>query len=133
MKVLDYLKENMEKVKNIVIGGGPAGRLASVELGKLGEEVLLVEKGNIGGTCCNEGCMVICALTDISRFIKSFERFENHGFIKGNIEFDYKTATDKVKETQMIFRSINQSENEYYNNTIIYGEAIKKTLNILKI
>ena len=113
----------MKKVKNIVIGGGPAGRLASVELGKLGEEVLLVEKGNIGGTCCNEGCMVICALTDISRFIKSFERFENHGFIKGNIEFDYKTATDKVKETQMIFRSINQSENEYYNNTIIYGEA----------
>lgn len=113
----------MKKVKNIVIGGGPAGRLASVELEKLGEEVLLIEKGNIGGTCCNEGCMVICALTDISRFIKSFERFENHGFIKGNIEFDYKTATDKVKETQMIFRSINQSENEYYNNTIIYGEA----------
>lgn len=114
---------HIEKFKNIVIGGGPAGRLASVELGKLGEEVLLVEKGNIGGTCCNEGCMVVCALTDISRFIKSFERFENHGFIKGNIKFDYETATQKVKETQMIFRHINQMENESYNNTIIYGEA----------
>ena len=113
----------MKKVKNIVIGGGPAGRLASVELGKLGEEVLLIEKGNIGGTCCNEGCMVVCALTDISRFIKNFQRFKKHGFIKGNIEFDYKTATGKVKETQMIFRSINQGENEYYNNIIIYGEA----------
>lgn len=115
--------KQIKKVKNIVIGGGPAGRLASLELGKLGEEVLLVEKGNIGGTCCNEGCMVVCALTDISRFIKNFKRFENHGFIKGDIQFDYKTATQKLKETQIIFRKINQNENESYNNTIIYGEA----------
>ena len=113
----------IKKVKNIVIGGGPAGRLASLELGKLGEETLLIEKGNIGGTCCNEGCMVVCALSDISKFMNNFKRFENLGFIDGNINFDYKTATDKVKETQKIFRKINQRENESVNNTIIYGEA----------
>ena len=31
-------------MKNIVIGSGPAGRLGSLELGKLGEEVTLIEK-----------------------------------------------------------------------------------------
>ena len=55
----------IRKIKNIVIGSGPSGRLGSLELGKLGEEVLLIEKKYIAGTCLNEGCMVVCALTDI--------------------------------------------------------------------
>ena len=38
-------------MKNIVIGSGPAGRLGSLELGKLGEEVTLIEKNHIAGTC----------------------------------------------------------------------------------
>ena len=49
-------------MKNIVIGSGPAGRLGSLELGKLGKEVTLIEKNHIAGTCLNEGCMVIFAL-----------------------------------------------------------------------
>ena len=61
----------IRKIKNIVIGSGPSGRLGSLELGKLGEEVLLIEKKYIAGTCLNEGCMVVCALTDISRFLKN--------------------------------------------------------------
>ena len=36
--------EEIKKIKNIVIGAGPAGRLGSFELGKLGEETLLIEK-----------------------------------------------------------------------------------------
>lgn len=31
-------------MKNIVIGSGPAGRLGSLELGKLGKDVTLIEK-----------------------------------------------------------------------------------------
>ena len=38
-------------MRNIVIGSGPAGRLASLELGKLGEDVTLIEKNHIAGTC----------------------------------------------------------------------------------
>ena len=41
-------------MKNIVIGSGPAGRLGSLELGKLGEDVTLIEKNHIAGTCLNE-------------------------------------------------------------------------------
>ena len=65
-------------MKNIVIGSGPAGRLASLELGKLGEEVLLIEKNHIAGTCLNEGCMVVCALTDITKFIDENNKKELH-------------------------------------------------------
>ncbi|MBQ2962802.1 MAG: NAD(P)/FAD-dependent oxidoreductase [Methanobrevibacter sp.] len=110
-------------MKNIVIGAGPAGRLASFELGKLGEETLVIEKKYIAGTCLNEGCMVVCALTDISRFIRNFKRFSEIGFIDGNINFDYKSACDNVKKTQKFLRKLNQEENESVNNEVVYGEA----------
>lgn len=113
----------IEKIKNIVIGAGPAGRLGSFELGKLGEETLVIEKKYIAGTCLNEGCMVVCALTDISRFIRNFERYREIGFIDGNISFDYKAACDNVKKTQLFLRKLNQEENESVNNKVIYGEA----------
>ena len=118
--------EEITKIKNIVIGAGPAGRLGSFELGKLGEETLLIERKYIAGTCLNEGCMVVCALTDISRFIRNFERFSEIGFIDGNISFDYKAACENVKKTQLFLRRLNQEENESVNNKVIYGEASVK-------
>ena len=113
----------IRKIKNIVIGSGPSGRLGSLELGKLGEEVLLIERKYIAGTCLNEGCMVVCALTDISRFLKNFKRFNYMGFIKGDVELDYAQAVLKVKETQQKLRYLNELENKGVNNEIIYGEA----------
>ena len=110
-------------MKNIVIGSGPAGRLASLQLGKLDEEVILIEKNHIAGTCLNEGCMVICALTDITKFIDSNSRFNNHGFIKSQLEISYEKIVEKIIQTQEKLRELNQMENESVGNTIIYGEA----------
>ena len=110
-------------MKNIVIGSGPAGRLGSLELGKLGEEVILIEKNHIAGTCLNEGCMVICALTDISKFIDQNRRFNNYGFIKSQIDVSYEKITEKITETQEKLRKLNQIENESVGNQVIYGEA----------
>ena len=110
-------------MKNIVIGSGPAGRLASLQLGKLDEEVILIEKNHIAGTCLNEGCMVICALTDITKFIDSNNRFNNHGFIKSQLDISYEKIVEKIIQTQEKLRELNQMENELVGNTIIYGEA----------
>ncbi|OWT33124.1 pyridine nucleotide-disulfide oxidoreductase [Methanobrevibacter sp. 87.7] len=110
-------------MENIVIGSGPAGRVGSIELGKLGEDVILIEKKHIAGTCLNEGCMVICALNDVSRLLNNKKKYENHGFIKGNIELDYKKLTEKIIETQEKLRAIEQKENESVGNKVIFGEA----------
>lgn len=110
-------------MKNIVIGSGPAGRLASLELGKLGEEVILIEKNHIAGTCLNEGCMVVCALTDITKFIETNNRFNAHGFLKSQLEISYEKIVEKITETQKKLRYLNQQENESVGNNIIYGEA----------
>ena len=110
-------------MNNIVIGSGPAGRLASAELGKLGEDVTLIEKNHIAGTCLNEGCMVICALTDITKFIDSNRRFNDYGFIKSQLDISYEKIVEKITETQQKLRKLEQMENESFGNKIIYGEA----------
>ena len=110
-------------MKNIVIGSGPAGRLGSYELGKLGEDVTLIEKNHKAGTCLNEGCMVICALSDISKFIDSNKRFNEYGFIKSQVDVSYEKIVSKIKETQDLLRKLNQMENESVGNNVIYGEA----------
>ena len=110
-------------MKNIVIGSGPAGRLGSLELGKLGEEATLIEKNHIAGTCLNEGCMVICALTDITKFIDENNRFNKHGFLKSQIDISYDKIVEKITETQVMLRKLNQMENESVGNNVIYGEA----------
>ena len=110
-------------MRNIVIGSGPAGRLASLQLGKLGEDVTLIEKNHIAGTCLNEGCMVICALTYITKFIDANKRFNAHGFLKSQLEISYEKIVEKISETQEKLRHINQLENESVGNNIIYGEA----------
>lgn len=110
-------------MENIVIGSGPAGRLGSLELGKLGEDVTLIEKNHIAGTCLNEGCMVICALTDITKFIDLNKRFNDYGFIKSQLDISYEKIVEKITETQEKLRYLNQMENESFGNNIIYGEA----------
>jgi dihydrolipoamide dehydrogenase len=108
---------------NIIIGSGPSGRLAALQLGKLGQNVKLIEKKHIAGTCLNEGCMVICALTDVTKFIETNNRFNKKGFIKSQLDVSYDKIVEKIKETQTMLRSINQEECESAGNELIYGEA----------
>lgn len=46
----------------LVIGGGPGGYVAALEAAALGKRVALVEKGQVGGTCLNRGCIPTKAL-----------------------------------------------------------------------
>ncbi len=46
----------------VVLGGGPGGYVAALRAAHLGASVTLVEKGLIGGTCLNRGCIPTKAL-----------------------------------------------------------------------
>ncbi len=61
----------MKKV--IIIGAGPGGYYAAINLVKSGYKVTLIEKENIGGTCLNVGCIPTKSLLDQ---ISLFEHFQ---------------------------------------------------------
>lgn len=45
-----------------VIGGGPGGYVAAIRAAQLGADVTLIERGSLGGTCLNVGCIPTKAL-----------------------------------------------------------------------
>ena len=48
----------MEKVKLLIIGAGPGGYVAAIRAAQLGLEPVVIERGFLGGTCLNRGCIV---------------------------------------------------------------------------
>ena len=63
----------------IVVGGGPAGTTAALRARELGARVTLVEKGNMGGTCTNDGCVPIRVLAKAARLVRDAEQFAEYG------------------------------------------------------
>ena len=59
----------------IVLGGGPAGYLASERAGHAGMNVLLIEKKSVGGVCLNEGCVPTKSLLYSAKLFD----YANHG------------------------------------------------------
>lgn len=56
----------------IIIGGGPAGYRAALNLSKRNKRVLLIEKNKLGGTCLNEGCIPTKSILNSSHESISF-------------------------------------------------------------
>ena len=54
----------------IVIGGGPAGVTAALRARELGAKVALVERGQMGGTCTNDGCVPTRVLAKVARLLQ---------------------------------------------------------------
>lgn len=54
-----------------VIGAGPGGYVAAIKAAQMGAKVLVIEKGDLGGTCLNRGCIPTKAfLSDVKPFYK---------------------------------------------------------------
>lgn len=56
-----------EPKKLVVIGGGIAGYPAAIAAARLGVQVTLVEKADLGGTCLNRGCIPTKAMLQAAK------------------------------------------------------------------
>jgi dihydrolipoamide dehydrogenase len=74
------LKSSRAPQDVLILGAGPGGYVAAIRAAQLGIRVTLVEKGDLGGTCLNWGCIPTKSfLADVKLFrkIKSSEVFVN--------------------------------------------------------
>jgi len=58
----------------ITLGGGPAGYPAAIRAAQLGARVCLVEKGSLGGTCLNWGCIPTKTLHGLAHLLVQARR-----------------------------------------------------------
>lgn len=107
-----------------VIGGGPAGRLASIRLALEGREVILVEKSDaLGGQCLHKGCMVICALNDIARSLDDCRNYRKLGLFCEVPSFDFPSVMAEMKRTHEKISGILDSETRESGVEVVRAEA----------
>jgi dihydrolipoamide dehydrogenase len=111
----------------VILGGGPAGRIASLRLAAAGKEVRLIERGGIsagiGGQCLHFGCMPVCALNDVARFLAMAKRFEGLGLTGPAPQPDFPRILEQMQAVQAKIAGILDHETRSAGVEIIYGKA----------
>lgn len=74
----------------LVIGGGPGGYVAAIRAAQLGVPTLLVEGGELGGTCLNIGCIPSKAL------IHAAESYEKAQYWSGDSALGIKVQSPSI-------------------------------------
>ena len=72
----------------IVIGAGPGGYIAAIKAAKLGMKVAVIEKGELGGTCLNRGCIPTKSLIHATELYRKMQHSEEYGIIHNEISYD---------------------------------------------
>ncbi|QQE79610.1 dihydrolipoyl dehydrogenase [Alicyclobacillus sp. SO9] len=85
--------EFTEEVDVLVIGAGPGGYVAAIRAAQLGKDVVVVDKGAVGGVCLNVGCIPSKALISAAHH---YENSANSPF--PGIETTAKVDFAKVQE-----------------------------------
>lgn len=73
------MRRDNESFEVVVVGGGPAGVTAALRASELGATVALVERGNMGGTCTNDGCVPTRVLAKAARLARDAQQFADYG------------------------------------------------------
>lgn len=107
----------------VVIGGGPAGRTAAIEASSIGENVILIERDKIGGTCLNEGCIIVTGLNDVAKFINDAKNFKNLGLVDYDCQVHFDRVISGITETVAKIRGILEAETKDAGVEIVRGNA----------
>ncbi|HOX33804.1 MAG TPA: dihydrolipoyl dehydrogenase [Spirochaetales bacterium] len=82
----------------IILGGGPGGYLAAERLGHAGKKVLLVESGELGGTCLNVGCVPTKTLLNSAKLYAHAKEGSKFGVTATGLSYDWAAMQAWKKE-----------------------------------
>ncbi|MDI6719161.1 MAG: NAD(P)/FAD-dependent oxidoreductase [Methanomicrobiales archaeon] len=104
-----------------ILGGGPAGRLAAMRLAHAGRDVELIEERRIGGQCLHQGCMVICALSDVARLIRTARMLADLQVLDAVPNVSFSRLLRGMQEIQEKIEGVLDAETRGAGVTIRYG------------
>ncbi len=77
------------EVDTLVVGAGPGGYVAAIRAAQLGQKVTIVDKGPLGGTCLNVGCIPSKALIQAGHLVENASGNEEMGITTENVKVDF--------------------------------------------
>lgn len=81
-----------KKLDTVIIGSGPGGYVAAIRAAQLGQKVTVIEKGDIGGTCLNVGCIPSKALLHVAHNLHKASGNKDLGITTREVSFDFSVA-----------------------------------------
>lgn len=113
-----------EELETVVIGSGPGGYVAAIRAAQLGQKVAIIEKGAIGGTCLNIGCIPSKALINAGHVYHNAKHGDFFGVKTNDIQVDFK-RTQQWKDQEVVGKLTGGVEMLLKKNKvkIIRGEA----------
>ena len=79
----------------VVIGGGPGGYATALYGASAGLDIALIEKGKLGGTCLNVGCIPAKELLETAAVRRTIEHAAEFGFTVGEVETDWSKTLER--------------------------------------
>ncbi|MCK4546258.1 MAG: dihydrolipoyl dehydrogenase [Candidatus Eisenbacteria sp.] len=84
----------MDRFDVAVIGAGPGGYVAAVRAAQMEGRIAVVERGNLGGTCLNWGCIPTKTMLTAAKFLNAMERAHEFG-VRGETSLDWPALLKK--------------------------------------
>lgn len=112
-----------EKLKVVIIGGGPGGYVAAIRAAQLGGDVTLIEKEYLGGTCLNVGCIPTKALLHSAELYEEVKNGAKYGVVADNVRMDFSKAQERKKAVTKQLVSGVKGLLKSYNVRVLMGQA----------
>ncbi|MBD2847943.1 dihydrolipoyl dehydrogenase [Paenibacillus sp. IB182496] len=112
-------------IDTLVIGAGPGGYAAAIRAAQLGQKVLCVDKGNVGGVCLNVGCIPSKALISAAHQYESVSHGADIGIEAEGVKLDFgkvQSFKDGVvkKLTGGVAALLKANKVEYFNGEVMF-------------
>ncbi len=118
----------------VIIGGGPGGYVAAIRAAQLGAKVCIIEKGELGGTCLNRGCIPTKVLYRNAEVLNTLKHIDEFGIKIDSYSFSVEEIQNRKHTIVNQLVSGVEQLLKVNNIDIILGEASlkdKKTVSVL--
>ena len=114
----------MTQTDLIIIGAGPGGYRAALHAARHGLKVTVFEKGHVGGTCLNEGCIPTKAYARNAEAVALMRAAADFGVsLEGGMHFSLQKARSRKDEVVGTLRSGIETLLSHPNITLVREEA----------
>lgn len=108
----------------LIIGAGAGGVPAAVRARQLGAGVAVIEMGQVGGVCMNQGCIPAKTLLETARFYHQARSAQPFGLRFSGLEVDLEALMAKKEDTVNYLRLGTESLLKTNGVEIIRGRAV---------
>ena len=118
----------MEKFDVIIIGGGPAGLVASKILVAFGKKTAIFERAKLGGDCTHSGCVPSKTLLKSAKVVYDAKNISKYGLTSNELSIDTSSVLSHVRAVvDEIYAHETPEVFEKAGVSIIEGEAFFKS------